>query len=120
VAAGVMLPYDAQEAINAADAADVPPRAPSPQPRPRAESCAARRAVSIRIPATLRGRRVLRARISTKGRRAVSVRGGRRVRLVLRRGPKATVSVRIALRLRGGERVVKIRTYRMCRQERST
>ena len=49
------------------------------------------------------GRRVLRARISTKGRRAVSARGGRRVRLVLRRGHRATVRVRIALRLRGGE-----------------
>jgi hypothetical protein len=120
VDAGVMLPYDAQEAINAADAADVPPRAPSPQPspRPRPKSCAARRAVSIRIPATLRGRRVVRARISTKGRRAVSARGGQRVRLVLRRGRKATVSVRIALRLRGGKRVVKVRTYRMCRHIR--
>jgi hypothetical protein len=38
--------------------------------------------------------------------------------LVLRRGPKATVSVRIALRLRGGERVVKVRTYRMSRHIR--
>jgi Alpha/beta hydrolase domain len=114
VDAGVMLPYDAQEAINAADAADVPPRAPPPSARPK--SCAARRAVAIRIPATLRGRRVLRARISTKGRRAVSARGGQRVRLVLRRGRRATVSVRIALRLRGGKRVVKVRTYRMCRR----
>jgi hypothetical protein len=63
----------------------------------------------------LRGRRVLRARITTKGRRAVSARGGHRVRLVLRRGHRATVRVRIALRLRGGKRVVKVRTYRMCR-----
>jgi hypothetical protein len=113
VGAGVMLPYDAQEAVNAADAADVPPGAPPPPARP--ESCAARRAVAIRIPATLRGRRVLRARISTEGRRAVSARGGQRVRLVLRRGGGTTVSVRIALRLRGGKRVVKVRTYRMCR-----
>jgi hypothetical protein len=112
VAAGVMLPDDAQEAINAARAADVPPRAPSPPAHRR--SCVARRAVSIRVPATMRGRRVERARITTKGRRAVSARGGRRVRLVLRRGGRATVRVRIALRLRGGKRVVKIRTYRMC------
>jgi hypothetical protein len=118
VAAGVMLPYDAQEAINAADAADVPPRAPAPSPPPpvRATSCATRRAVAIRIPATLRGRRVVRARISTKGRRAISARGGQRVRLVLRRGSRATVSVRIAMRLRDGKRVVKVRTYRMCRR----
>jgi hypothetical protein len=116
VDAGVMLPYDAQEAIHAAAAADVPPRAPSPPARRK--SCAARRAVSIKIPATLRGRRVLRARISTKGRRAVSARGGRRVRLVLRRGHRATVRVRIALRLRGGKRIVKVRTYRMCRSGR--
>ena len=133
VDAGVMLPYDAQEAINAADAADVPPRAPSPPSPPdgpmpdgpmrdapappaRSASCAARRAVAIRIPATLRGRRVLRARISTTGRRAVSARGGQRVRLVLRKGRTTTVSVRIAMRLRGGERVVQVRTYRMCRR----
>ena len=114
VAAGVMLPYDAQEAVRAADAAAVPPPAPS---RPACRrSCAARRAVSIKIPAKLHGRRVVRARIRSEGRRVVNARGGKRVRLVLRRGHRATVRVRIALRLRGGKRVVKIRTYRMCRR----
>ena len=114
VNAGVMLPFDAQETINAADAADIPPAAPS-SPARRPKSCERRRTVSIKIPATVRRRRVLRARISIKGRRAVRARGGQRVRLVLRSGPSARVRVRIALRLRGGKLVVKVRTYSMCR-----
>jgi hypothetical protein len=119
VKAGVMLPYDAQQAVNAAAAADIPPAAPGVPPAARRvprQSCAAQRAVLIRIPATLRGRRVLRARISTAGQRAVSAHGGQRVPLVLRRGTRDTVSVRIALRVHGGKRVVQVRTYRLCRQ----
>jgi Alpha/beta hydrolase domain len=104
VEAGVMLPYDAQQAINAAAAADVPP-----------DSCAARRAVSIRIPRSLRGRRVLRARIRIAGRRAVSAHGGQRLRLVLPRRTADTVTVRITLTLNRGKRIVRARAYRMCR-----
>jgi Alpha/beta hydrolase domain len=114
VNAGVMVPYDAQETIDAAKAADIPPSEP-PSATRRPKSCVPRRTVSIRIPATLRGRRVLRGRITTKGRRPVSARGGQRVRLVLRSGPTAKVTVRISLRLRGGKRVLKVRTYSMCR-----
>jgi hypothetical protein len=112
-AADVMLPYDAQQAVNAALAADVPPEAPAPQRHPA--PCPARRAVSIRIPATLRGHRVLRASISTARHRAISARGGQRVRLELRRASGHTVSVHIVFRLHGGKRVVQVRTYRMCR-----
>jgi Alpha/beta hydrolase domain len=111
VEAGVMLPYDAQQAVNAASAAEVPPAAVAVSPK----SCASRRAVWIRIPVSVRGRRVLLARISMAGHRAIRAEGGKRVRLVLRKRTKETASVRIALRLRGGRRVVQVRTYRMCR-----
>jgi hypothetical protein len=114
-AAGVMLPYDAQQVVNDAGAADVPPEAPARQ-RNRAASCVARRAVSIRIPATFRRRRVLRARITTAGHRAIITHGGRRVRLVLRWHTGDKVRVRIALRLHGGKRVVQVRAYRLCRR----
>jgi hypothetical protein len=117
VQADVMLPYDAEQAVNGAAAADVPPAAADVPPARAAvslKSCATRRAVSIRIPATLHGRRVLRARITTAGHRATTARGGKRVRLMLRRGRRNTVRVRVALRLRGGKRVVQVRTYRMC------
>jgi hypothetical protein len=114
-AAGVMVPYDAQQVVNAAGAADVPPEAPARQ-RNRAASCVARRAVSIRIPATFRRRRVLRARITTAGHRAIITHGGRRVRLVLRWHTGDKVRVRIALRLHGGKRVVQVRAYRLCRR----
>jgi hypothetical protein len=110
VAAGVMLPYDAQQAVNAASSANVPPAA-SVAPK----SCAAKRAVWIRIPVTIRRQHVLRARITTPGHHPVSARGGRRVRLVVQRRTSDRVTVRIALRLRAGKRVLQVRTYQMCR-----
>ncbi|HWD74214.1 MAG TPA: alpha/beta hydrolase domain-containing protein [Solirubrobacteraceae bacterium] len=113
VEADVMVPYDAQQAVDAAAAADIPPGVATGH---SAKSCAARRAVSIRIPPTFRRRRVLRARITTAGHRAIITHGGRRVRLVLRRRTGDKVRVRIALRLHGGKRVVQVRAYRMCRR----
>jgi alpha-D-xyloside xylohydrolase len=78
---------------------------------PSARRCTSRRAFRIRLDRRLRSARVL-----VDGRRVrVRKRGGRLVaRVVLRGKRRGTYRVRVTGRLRSGQRISRVRTYRTC------
>lgn len=83
---------------------------------PSSRRCLSRRDFRIRVARRVRGRRVVRARVSIDGRRVpVRRRQGRlTARIDLRGAPKRRVTVKVSAITRGGRRVTQTRRYRTC------
>lgn len=108
LAAGVLLPADAEETVSSARRADIPPGS-------RSGVCHRRRSATIRIPRSVRRIRVVSARLRLPGGRTMRVPNGRwRQRIPLRHSVGHAIRVRLVLRLANGSVTTRRLVLRTC------